>query len=241
MDVRSINDVAPVVEHNGTVPVWWLVNPREMKDDHRRRVPRARQRVRSGGWRARRSAQPPDPRVLLRHLGPRAHDDRRRGARDRPGRSRAHPAERCAQPAAGLRPRADPLLLLRGRRRGRRPGRLHEPLGGARSRHPSTARRRTRSADRRRSRDRAARRQTPRSRPPSSRRASPTSTRSCACSPIAIDDAVLAAGAHPTPRRRQRRGRLRQHRCRGRGTRAASRCATRRACSTRRPPISRSS
>jgi len=32
MDVRSIEDVEPVVEHNGTVPVWWLVNPREMKD-----------------------------------------------------------------------------------------------------------------------------------------------------------------------------------------------------------------
>ena len=32
MDVRSIEDVAPVVEHNGTVPVWWLVNPREMFD-----------------------------------------------------------------------------------------------------------------------------------------------------------------------------------------------------------------
>ena len=30
MDVRSIKDVAPVVEHNGTVPVWWLVQPREM-------------------------------------------------------------------------------------------------------------------------------------------------------------------------------------------------------------------
>jgi quercetin dioxygenase-like cupin family protein len=30
MDVRSIEDVAPVIEHNGTVPVWWLVNPREM-------------------------------------------------------------------------------------------------------------------------------------------------------------------------------------------------------------------
>jgi quercetin dioxygenase-like cupin family protein len=30
MDVRSIEDVAPVVEHNGTVPVWWLVSPREM-------------------------------------------------------------------------------------------------------------------------------------------------------------------------------------------------------------------
>ncbi len=24
MDVRSIEDVEPVVEHNGTVPVWWL-------------------------------------------------------------------------------------------------------------------------------------------------------------------------------------------------------------------------
>ena len=30
MDVRSIEEVAPVVEHNGTVPVWWLVEPREM-------------------------------------------------------------------------------------------------------------------------------------------------------------------------------------------------------------------
>jgi quercetin dioxygenase-like cupin family protein len=32
MDVRSIEDVAPKIEHNGTVPVWWLVNPREMLD-----------------------------------------------------------------------------------------------------------------------------------------------------------------------------------------------------------------
>ena len=32
MDVRSIEDVEPVVEHNGTVPVWWLVTPREMHD-----------------------------------------------------------------------------------------------------------------------------------------------------------------------------------------------------------------
>ena len=30
MDVRSIEDVAPEVEHDGTVPVWWLVKPREM-------------------------------------------------------------------------------------------------------------------------------------------------------------------------------------------------------------------
>ena len=30
MDVRSIEAVVPSVEHNGTVPVWWLVKPREM-------------------------------------------------------------------------------------------------------------------------------------------------------------------------------------------------------------------
>jgi quercetin dioxygenase-like cupin family protein len=30
MDIRSIEDVAPAIEHNGTVPVWWLVKPREM-------------------------------------------------------------------------------------------------------------------------------------------------------------------------------------------------------------------
>ena len=30
MDVRSIEDVAPEVEHNGTVPVWWMVKSREM-------------------------------------------------------------------------------------------------------------------------------------------------------------------------------------------------------------------
>jgi quercetin dioxygenase-like cupin family protein len=32
MDVRCIEEVEPVVEHNGTVPVWWLVSPREMKE-----------------------------------------------------------------------------------------------------------------------------------------------------------------------------------------------------------------
>lgn len=32
MDVRSIEGVSPTVEHNGTVPVWWLVASRELKD-----------------------------------------------------------------------------------------------------------------------------------------------------------------------------------------------------------------
>ena len=31
MDVRSIQDKAPALEHEGTVAVWWLVEPREMK------------------------------------------------------------------------------------------------------------------------------------------------------------------------------------------------------------------
>jgi quercetin dioxygenase-like cupin family protein len=32
MDVRNIENSSPVVEHNGTVPVWWMVNSREMKE-----------------------------------------------------------------------------------------------------------------------------------------------------------------------------------------------------------------
>ena len=32
MDVRNVVTVEPEVEHNGTVPVWYLVKPREMHD-----------------------------------------------------------------------------------------------------------------------------------------------------------------------------------------------------------------
>src|SRR6202044_2160368 len=32
MDVRSIEAKAPVVEHNGTVPVWWMIESREFKE-----------------------------------------------------------------------------------------------------------------------------------------------------------------------------------------------------------------
>ena len=31
MDVRNVQAVTPEVEHNGTVPVWWLIRPREMQ------------------------------------------------------------------------------------------------------------------------------------------------------------------------------------------------------------------
>ncbi len=31
MDVRNVATVEPEVEHNGTVPVWWLIRPQEMQ------------------------------------------------------------------------------------------------------------------------------------------------------------------------------------------------------------------
>ena len=31
MDIRSIEDIAPTIEHNVTTPVWWLVPPQEMR------------------------------------------------------------------------------------------------------------------------------------------------------------------------------------------------------------------
>ncbi|HKP17842.1 MAG TPA: cupin domain-containing protein [Gaiellaceae bacterium] len=33
MDVRSIDQVPPLPMHHGTVPVWWLVEPRAMKQE----------------------------------------------------------------------------------------------------------------------------------------------------------------------------------------------------------------
>jgi quercetin dioxygenase-like cupin family protein len=33
MDVRSIEDVAASPEHQGSVPVWWLFKPREMREE----------------------------------------------------------------------------------------------------------------------------------------------------------------------------------------------------------------
>lgn len=32
MDVRNINDIAPVAEHNGTTPVWYMCPPGSMRD-----------------------------------------------------------------------------------------------------------------------------------------------------------------------------------------------------------------
>jgi mannose-6-phosphate isomerase-like protein (cupin superfamily) len=32
MDVRNVREVEPEVEHNGTVPVWWLIDSQEMRE-----------------------------------------------------------------------------------------------------------------------------------------------------------------------------------------------------------------
>ena len=76
MDVRSIEQVAPVVEHNGTVPVWWLIGAREMKEitdgGYLELANEFEVAGRVGGV----PAHAPDPRVLLRHLGTRDHDGR---------------------------------------------------------------------------------------------------------------------------------------------------------------------
>lgn len=45
MDVRCAQHIAPVVEHNGTVPVWWLVSPRELHDVTRGGFTGTRQRM----------------------------------------------------------------------------------------------------------------------------------------------------------------------------------------------------
>ena len=128
MDVRSIEDVEPVVEHNGTVPVWWLVNPREMfditKGGHLELV--SEFEVAGGGL--------VDPHHHPTHefyyvtsgRGIMTISGEEREIRA--GRPRAHPAERGALAATGQRPRADSLLLLRGRRRRRGRDQLHRAL-----------------------------------------------------------------------------------------------------------------
>ena len=66
MDVRNIEDVAPVVEHNGTVPVWWMVNSREMKEVTDGGFLELVNEFEVEGGGLRRPPLPPDPRVLLR-------------------------------------------------------------------------------------------------------------------------------------------------------------------------------
>ena len=241
MDVRSIEDVAPVVEHNGTVPVWWLVSPREMHDitagGHLELV--SEFEVAGGGL-----------------VDPHSHPTHEfyyvtagKGIMTIAGEEReisqgdlVHiPPERGAQPPAGERPRADPLLLLRGRRQGRRTRRLHalshewrassSPAASPTAASIRCSPRVTRSSPAT---------TTPRS-PPRSCADAVRDVDAVVCLLTdRIDDGVLAAARRPAAGRRQRRGRLRQHRRRRRDRARHRGVQHARACSTRRPPTSRS-
>ena len=139
----------------------------------------------------------------------------RRGARDRPGRPRAHPAERRPQPPTGQRPCAHPLLLLRGRPEGRRRGRLHDALIGV-ARVVVTRRLPDGGLDPL-ARRRPRRRSTNDADEPHTRRVELRAAAADADAIVClltdrIDADVLAAGRRAAARRRERRCRLRQHR-----------------------------
>ncbi len=243
MDVRSIEDVAPVVEHNGTVPVWWLVNPREMKD------------ITDGGYLELVSEFEVAGGGLV---DPHSHPTHEfyyvtagRGIMTIDGEEReigqgdlVHIPPNLVH---SLRPVSDhaPIhcFCFAVGVKDARAGRLHGPLtrawrassspagcptaGSTRWSTPATSS--SRRDDDTPVHARRARR----------RRVGDVDAIVCLLTDR-IDAAVLDGGRRPAAGRRERRGRLRQHRRRRGRPRSASRCATRPACSTRRPPTSRS-
>ena len=128
MDVRSIEDKAPVVEHNGTVPVWWMIESREFKDitDGGYLELVNEFEVPGGGLVDPHSHPTHEFYYVMNGRGIMTIDGEDRD--DRPGRPRLHPARQGPHPAPGQRPRPHPLLLLRHRREGCRRDRLHHPL-----------------------------------------------------------------------------------------------------------------
>ncbi len=96
MDVRSIEDKAPVVEHNGTVPVWWMIESREFKD------------ITEGGYlELVNEFEVPGGGLVDPHSHPTHefyyvmngrgdYDDRRRRSRNLPRRSCVHPSRQGA-------------------------------------------------------------------------------------------------------------------------------------------------
>ena len=96
MDVRSIEDVEPIVEHNGTVPVWWLVSPREMKEITEGGYLELVNEFEVAGGSAVFPHSHPTHEFYYVMSGRGIMTIARRRPRDPPGRSRAHPARtRC--------------------------------------------------------------------------------------------------------------------------------------------------
>ena len=127
MDVRNVAEVEPEVEHNGTVPVWWLIKPREMFDltDGGYLELANEFEVAVGGEVFPHSHPTHEFYFVMTGEGTMviAGEERHVG----PGRPHPHPAGHRAQPPSHRR-RTDPLLLLRGRRQGRPTDRLHDAL-----------------------------------------------------------------------------------------------------------------
>ena len=127
MDIRNVATVEPEVEHNGTVPVWWLIKPEEMKSitDGGYLELANEFEVAVGGEVFPHTHPTHEFYFVMTGVGTMIIGGEEREVA--PGRSDLHPAGRGAQPPYHRRP-AHPLLLLRGGRQGRRQHRLHQPL-----------------------------------------------------------------------------------------------------------------
>ena len=127
MDVRNVAEVEPEVEHNGTVPVWWLIKPREMFDltDGGYLELANEFEVAVGGEVFPHSHPTHEFYFVMTGEGTMVIADEERFVT--PGRPHPHPARHGVQPPSHRRG-ADPLLLLRRRRQGRATDRLHHAL-----------------------------------------------------------------------------------------------------------------
>ena len=241
MDVRSIEDVAPVVEHNGTVPVWWLVNPREMKDitDGGYLELVSEFEVAGGGLVDPHSHPTHEFYYVTAGPGIMMIDGEEREI------SQGDLVHIPPNLVHSLRPVSDhaPIhcFCFAVGVAGRRPGRLHGPLAA----WPAvlvTRRLPDGGLDplaRRGPRARAARRRHAVHARRAGRRGRATSTRSCACSPTASTPTCSRPAAAGCGSSRTSRSATTTSTS-PRRTGSASRCATRPACSTRPPPTSRS-
>ena len=113
MDIRSIEQVPASPEHQGTVPVWWLFKPREMREEtlggHLELV--SEFEVMGGGEVHPHSHPTFEFYYVISGRGIMTIEGERR--RDPAGRSRENSAERRPQPQAGEPQRIDPLPRLR--------------------------------------------------------------------------------------------------------------------------------
>ena len=120
MDVRNISTVEPIVEHNGTTPVWYMMAPGSMRDSTQGgALELVNEFEITGGGKVDPHKHPTHEfyYVLYGHGTMVVGDEERENLPGRPG---LHPAGRRPQPHSDQPVRAYSLLLLRHRRSGRR-------------------------------------------------------------------------------------------------------------------------